>query len=563
MGLWIDLTNTNRFYDRSEIENNGCKYVKLQCRGHGETPTQEQTNAFIEIVDEFSKEHPVEIIAVHCTHGFNRTGFLIVSYMVEKMDCSVEAGLAAFAKARPPGIYKEDYIQELFRRYEDEDDAIAAPPLPEWCTQYDDNSINGHSSKDQSHGTHEAIDRYNSELGDGSVGNGVAKCGVKRNLEGENSNSEDNKGINKRKKMKREFVNKNAKFMDGIRGVTQVQDQPRLGQLQQLVQSMCDWKSTGFPGCQPVSMDNNNLNLLHLQPYKVSWKADGTRYMMLIVKANEIYFFDRDNSCFAVNGIMFPHYTNLHEHLTDTLLDGEMVMDIVNGEKKPRYLVYDIIRYANKDVSKKPFDPERVRYIDQRIIAPRTDAMKRGFIDQSRQPFSIRNKAFWPITQAGALLGPKFAKTLAHEPDGLIFQPAKKPYVAGACPEVLKWKPSTLNSVDFKLKITEESGVGMLRKKIGLLLVGGIDQPFDQIKLTKELRALDNRIIECKYENNGWVLMRERTDKSFPNSYNTAISVCNSIRFPVTKEILLKFIETKRYREENFRVPPPPPAFHE
>lgn len=60
-------------------------------------------------------------------------GFLIVSYMVDKMDCSVEAALMAFAQARPPGIYKEDYIKELFRRYGDEEDALPAPELPQWC----------------------------------------------------------------------------------------------------------------------------------------------------------------------------------------------------------------------------------------------------------------------------------------------------------------------------------------------------------------------------------------------------------------------------------------------
>lgn len=65
----------------------------------------------------------------------------------------------------------------------------------------------------------------------------------------------------------------------------------------------------------------------------------------------------------------------------------------------------------------------------------------------------------------------------------------------------------------------------VLQKKIGLLFVGSHDRPFGQIKLTKELRELDNKIIECKYENNAWVFMRERTDKSFPNSYNTAISM--------------------------------------
>jgi mRNA-capping enzyme len=42
IGLWIDLCNTSRFYNRKEVEELGAKYVKLQCRGHGETPSQDQ-----------------------------------------------------------------------------------------------------------------------------------------------------------------------------------------------------------------------------------------------------------------------------------------------------------------------------------------------------------------------------------------------------------------------------------------------------------------------------------------------------------------------------------------
>lgn len=38
----------------------------------------------------------------------------------------------------------------------------------------------------------------------------------------------------------------------------------------------------------------------------------------------------------------------------------------------------------------------------------------------------------------------------------LLFQP----YVAGRCDDVLKWKPLDMNSVDFKLKIVKEGGLG-------------------------------------------------------------------------------------------------------
>lgn len=53
--------------------------------------------------------------------------------------------------------------------------------------------------------------------------------------------------------------------------------------------------------------------------------------------------------------------------------------------------------------------------------------------------------------------------------------------------------------------------------------MGQMATPFSQIKFSRTLKDLDNKIIECKYENNQWTFMRERTDKSYPNSYNTAM----------------------------------------
>ena len=73
------------------------------------------------------------ISGVHCTHGFNRTGFLICSYLVEKMDWGIDAAVHTFALTRPPGIYKGGYLRELFKIYDDEDDAPPAPILPDWC----------------------------------------------------------------------------------------------------------------------------------------------------------------------------------------------------------------------------------------------------------------------------------------------------------------------------------------------------------------------------------------------------------------------------------------------
>ncbi|XP_026470079.1 mRNA-capping enzyme-like [Ctenocephalides felis] len=528
IGLWIDLTNTSRFYDKKIIKQFNCKYKKIQCRGHGETPSRDQVQNFIEVARKFIEQNPLKLIGVHCTHGFNRTGFMIVSFLVEVYDMEVGAAMKQFASVRPPGIYKKDYIDELFKIHDDVEYAPPAPQLPDWCIEYDDGDKDDYAGNESDN-----PDDGNNDSGDPSSTSG------------------------KKKKRRKEKYNQNATFMEGVPGVYLIRDENEAAVLQQKVQALCNWQNKGFPGSQPVSMDNENIKKLEIKPYRVSWKADGTRYMMLIDKLNEIYFFDRDNSVFKVESMYFPHKMNIHTHLVDTLLDGEMVMDKVEGQNIPRYLVYDIICLNGRDVSQEPFYPNRLKYVEAEIVAPRHRAMKEGKIERIKEPFSIRNKSFWDVTQAENLLGPKFAKSLSHEPDGLIFQPSLDPYVPGACSEVLKWKPLSMNSIDFKLKINTLGGLGILPKKTGFLYVGQCDQPFATMDYTKQLKELDGKIIECKLENNKWVFMRERTDKSFPNSYSTAEAVWHSIKNPVTTEKLLRFIQNHRFRNDHDLMPPP------
>ncbi|XP_031222283.1 mRNA-capping enzyme isoform X4 [Mastomys coucha] len=485
MSLLVDLTNTSRFYDRNDIEKEGIKYIKLQCKGHGECPTTENTETFIRLCERFNERSPPELIGVHCTHGFNRTGFLICAFLVEKMDWSIEAAVATFAQARPPGIYKGDYLKELFRRYGDIEEAPPPPVLPDWCFEDDDEEDEDEDGKK-----------------DSEPGSSASFA-----------------------KRRKERLKLGAIFLEGItvKGVTQVTTQPKLGEVQQKCHQFCGWEGSGFPGAQPVSMDKQNIRLLEQKPYKVSWKADGTRYMMLIDGTNEVFMIDRDNSVFHVSNLEFPFRKDLRMHLSNTLLDGEMIIDKVNGQAVPRYLIYDIIKFNAQPVGDCDFNI-RLQCIEREIISPRHEKMKTGLIDKTQEPFSVRPKQFFDISISRKLLEGNFAKEVSHEMDGLIFQPIGK-YKPGRCDDILKWKPPSLNSVDFRLKITRMGGEGLLPQNVGLLYVGGYERPFAQIKVTKELKQYDNKIIECKFENNSWVFMRQRIDKSFPNAYNTAMDV--------------------------------------
>ena len=240
IGLWVDLTNTERFYNKALVEKNDCKYVKLSCKGHGETPSPDSVRAFVHICKNYIANNPLDIVGVHCTHGFNRTGFLISAFMIEEFDWSVDMAVNSFITAREPGIYKESYLKDIYRRYGgDEEEAPPAPELPDWCHEDEENGLDE----------------------DGEP------------LEGQ-SNGDSGK------KPKR-----GGKFMEGVAGVKLWTQQPKLSTIQKKVQRACGWTKNGFPGSQPVSMDRQNLNLLKEKPYKVSHShsAQFPHFMLLFL----------------------------------------------------------------------------------------------------------------------------------------------------------------------------------------------------------------------------------------------------------------------------------------
>lgn len=186
----------------------------------------------------------------------------------------------------------------------------------------------------------------------------------------------------------------------------------------------------------------------------------------------------------------------------------------------------------------------------------RIQAAQQGLFDKSKEPFSIRAKKFFALEKTEWILD-HWSPKLSHENDGLVFNPAEEPYAPGQSPEVLKWKPHTLNSVDFILNIRTVTQEGCIPEVLGTLMVGGYDKPFAAIKVTSELKKLNKKVVECTWDAkaNQWKFLRVREDKSFPNGYNTAMSVCKSIQQPVTREWLLEVIEKYRFRPGRRRAP--------
>jgi atypical dual specificity phosphatase len=113
LGFVIDLTKTTRYYDHRILLENGIGYRKIICEGHGHLPSNEQINRFISAVDQFAASNPDRLIGVHCTHGLNRTGYMICKFLMQRLEMTATEALDAFHSARGHLIERPTYLADL------------------------------------------------------------------------------------------------------------------------------------------------------------------------------------------------------------------------------------------------------------------------------------------------------------------------------------------------------------------------------------------------------------------------------------------------------------------
>lgn len=84
-------------------------------------PDPASIRRFIQLIDDIllstDKIHQ-PLIAVHCHYGFNRTGFLICCYLIERLGWTVEQAVEGFRVSKPPGIKHRHFIDALYVKYE-------------------------------------------------------------------------------------------------------------------------------------------------------------------------------------------------------------------------------------------------------------------------------------------------------------------------------------------------------------------------------------------------------------------------------------------------------------
>ncbi|KDD75262.1 mRNA capping enzyme [Helicosporidium sp. ATCC 50920] len=520
LALVVDLTRSQRYYDPNRWRELGVQYVKVPCRGRGQVPEPSAVNDFCWEVSSFLKlaaaggrgGESAPTVLVHCTHGFNRTGFMIVSYLVRYGGLLVRQALRQFAQARPPGIYKPYYVQALFRYYHEVvPKDFPQPSQPAW---------KGPASPDvpeeECDPALEPPAQHDDVMGE-EVGVAEAAYVV-------------------------------AGVLDCVLGAGASQGRR--------------W----FPGSQPVSLARSNLELLRSHRYWVTWKADGTRYMILVLQEGT-YLVDRKLAVRRVQ-LRWPMPPSSSgkpaklQHLT--LLDGEMIVDeeMDTGRRQRRFLAYDLMHVAGHSLVKLPWK-KRYDILQRDVVGPRQregGAIGAGQLAlpyrYDQEPFRVRRKEFWTLGQSRTLLH-RFIPAVSHESDGLIFQDHDEPYESGTCNTLLKWKFASLNSVDFRLRFDPsrdaEPRLELLETRVGAPRARGYHAlEGARIRLPEgaDPASFHHAIVECVYdgEEQTWVYLRDRRDKQTPNAYHVYESVQASIQDNILEDELLEHVD-EAFRE--------------
>ncbi|XP_063276828.1 RNA/RNP complex-1-interacting phosphatase-like isoform X3 [Prinia subflava] len=116
LGLIIDLTYTTRYYGREELPPT-LRYSKILTMGH-EIPNRRTILRFKYVVKKFltNNQDNDKLIGVHCTHGLNRTGYLVCRYLIDVEGMEPNAAIELFNKCRGHPIERTNYIQDLQKR---------------------------------------------------------------------------------------------------------------------------------------------------------------------------------------------------------------------------------------------------------------------------------------------------------------------------------------------------------------------------------------------------------------------------------------------------------------
>ncbi|KAK4152849.1 alkaline phosphatase [Chaetomidium leptoderma] len=158
----IDISHDNPVYDPRGLEQGGIHYHKYGTLSKV-PPNDAEIEGFIDLVDKIRADQKEQakakgwdegyVVGVHCHYGFNRTGFLIACYLVERCGLTAKEAIEEFAKARPNGIRHEHFRDRLYVRYSGSPRSERSPLLADRPRNSEDSTRRAEEEDAALHGT--------------------------------------------------------------------------------------------------------------------------------------------------------------------------------------------------------------------------------------------------------------------------------------------------------------------------------------------------------------------------------------------------------------------------
>ncbi|XP_068561479.1 RNA/RNP complex-1-interacting phosphatase isoform X2 [Cebidichthys violaceus] len=113
LGLIVDLTFTTRYYTLQDVPES-LLVLKIFTAGH-EVPSDDTILSFKRAVRRFLRDNVEndKLIGVHCTHGLNRTGYLICRYLIDVDGMDPKEAVELFNSSRGHDVERQNYLDDL------------------------------------------------------------------------------------------------------------------------------------------------------------------------------------------------------------------------------------------------------------------------------------------------------------------------------------------------------------------------------------------------------------------------------------------------------------------
>ncbi|KAJ2909198.1 Dcp1p-Dcp2p decapping enzyme complex alpha subunit [Coemansia aciculifera] len=322
--------------------------------------------------------------------------------------------------------------------------------------------------------------------------------------------------------------------------------------LRQLVGELSGTNRPTFPGSQPVSFTKStSIPELMDSNYLVCEKSDGVRVLVLMIVTEDnrpqTFFITRKNEYYLAPFCAFPapdtdpqQPTKFHNR---TLIDAELVIDTDHyGRAERKLLGFDALVVDGHNCMNFILEKRLGRLRDY-VFTP-FNRMARCMTPEFRQhlPFAVEMKVF-ERSYGVAKVQNEIIPRLLHKSDGLIFTSVQAPYTPGTCDKIIKWKPASENSVDFKIQVADAASLdirllvwqgGSEYSEYGRLAIRPQDFNQGALQGIRGPQELNGRICEVVLDSSyappgQWRFMRFRDDKPHGNHISTVAKIIDSM----------------------------------